>query len=822
MVLGLCWSAPARAETWGQYLIVVDDSGSMDASDPRRLVMLASLALGAALSDGDQVMIAGLNELADPRSDPKFVSPRELLAERDGSEGERALAGAQFETMARHRGATPCKAALDRAATLLEQAASAGTPQTLLMLTDGACTDSIDPAKTWLGRLTSHAEGRFRFALLTKKSPGERVDPALIEYARATGWTTDPNIAFDSRSLLRAFAEVLSFSRGLRYDEGGRAGLERSFAGAREVRVLAVSSDGQAPITLASAHADGGRETAIAGGPTYKHGQYGWSLRVAKTGPQEQPIAARSPDAGVEVLVIPSYGQLHLEAVVSPCGEDDAERPPLPWTRERAVRSGQPACAWARLVGDRGDTIHPARSFSFEIELCEDEKCTRTSAMQPDQDGTFNAQLGVMPEGRSERWFRAKGGSLAAPITARRGIQAVAFGITSVARADAPGTPIDKLELGVLPTALPSVVTLEFSGSFPDGAEADVRCEVAGEAGQTNLFAGEQACLRCVPKPASVSLQDPFTVQLEVTATGLCPIVSDKLGELPVALDLVVTGKGNADKVGTRHVPISVALRHAVIEPQAAEVTGGEQAQATVRFPAPVNSTVELSLEPGDGVPDDLQVELAQTELRVSGKAGETASVELSLTAKDCCSAGDYAYTLRVRDRAGGPTLAIPVKVTVNKPSFWICPGKTIAMWTAIAAAFGFLIWLIRGFTSPKKFAETAVLARAESHEALSKLAEGDEDWRLVRSLEAANRGFYKPATVHLGGAKAALPSLRELPDDARIEAREQGNAALVVEAEGIETFKESTGWTPVPVGELPIGSSLVLRRDNTYLLFRR
>lgn len=822
MLVLLLWSTPAKAETWGQYLIIVDDSGSMDASDPRRLVMLASLALGAALSDGDQVMVAGLNQLADARSNPKFISPRELLTERDGNEGERALAGAQFEAMARHRGATPCKEALDRAATLLEQVASAGTPQTLLLLTDGACSGAIDPAATWLARLTSHAEGRFRFALLSKKSFGERVDPALVEYATATGWTSDPNISFDSRSLLRAFAEVLSFSRGLRYDEGGRVGLERSFAGAREVRVLAVSSDGQAPITLASAHADGGRETAITGGPTYKHGQYGWSLRVAKTGPQEQPIAARSPDAGVEVLVIPSYGQLHLEAVVSPCSESDAERPPLPWTRERAVRSGQPACAWARLVGDRGETIHPARSFSFEIELCEDEKCERSSGMQPDQDGTFNAQLGVMPEGRSERWFRAKGGSLAAPILARRGIQAVAFGITSVARADAPDVPIDKVDLGVLPASLPTVLTLEFSGSFPDGGEADVTCGVAGEAGQTNVFAGAQACLKCVPKPSSVGLQDPFTVQVEVAATGLCPMISDKLGELPVALDLVVAGKGAAEKVGTRRVPLSATLRHAVIAPQKVEVTGGEQAEATLSFPAPVNSTVELELVPDGEVPEDLQVALVQTELRVSGKAGDVAEVAISMTAADCCSAGDYAYTLHVRDRAGGPELAIPVTVTVAKPSFWTCPGKMIAMWTAIAVALGFLVWLIRGFTSPKKFAETAVLARAESHEALSKLGEGDEDWRLVRSLESAKRGFYKPATLHLGGPKAALPSLRDLPDDARIEARDQANATLVVEAEGIETFKESTGWTPVPVGELPIGSSLVLRRDDTYLLFRR
>jgi HEAT repeat protein len=162
------------------------------------------------------------------------------------------------------------------------------------------------------------------------------------------------------------------------------------------------------------------------------------------------------------------------------------------------------------------------------------------------------------------------------------------------------------------------------------------------------------------------------------------------------------------------------------------------------------------------------------------------------------------------------------VTVHVAKPSFWTCPGKRIAKWTALALAIGFLIWIIRGFTSPKSFGETAVLARGESHEALAKIGEGDEDWRLVRSLEGTKRGFYKHAALYLGGPKAALPSLRDLPGDVRVEARGDGNATLIVEAEGIETFRESTGWTPVPVGELPIASSLVLRRQDTYLMFRR
>jgi hypothetical protein len=821
-VLLMCWPGGARAETWGQYLVVVDDSGSMDGSDPERLVMLASLALAASLGDADQVMIAGLNELAGGEvQGPRFVSPRELLAERDAAEGERALTGAELERMARHRGGTPCKKALDRAAEILEAVASAGAPQTLLMLTDGACTGAVEPATSWLAKLTSHTEGRFRFALLGKKQKGERVEPALLEYAAATGWQADPNVSFDARSLLRAFAEVLSFSRGLRYDDGGRVGLDRSFAGAREVRVLAVSTEGRAPISLAFTDASmDSREDPLSGGPTFKHGEYGWSLRVAKTGPHELPFAVRSPDPGVEVLCIPSYGELKVEAVVGPCDE----RPPLPWTRERAVRSGQPACAWARLVGDRGETIHPDDSFAFEMEVCEDAACERASAMQPDQDGSFNAQLGVMPEGRSERWFRAHGGSLAQPLTARRGIQAVAFGITSVARADAPDEPIDKLELGVLPQATPAVVTLEFSGSFPDGGEAGVRCEVAGDAGETNPLAGELPCLRCVPSPATVALQDPFTVQVEVQASSLCPLISGGLGELPVALDLVVEATGAAEKVGARRVPIRATLRHALVEPQAATVTGGEEARATLGFPGAVNATLELELElePAGEVPEGLQVGLARDQLRLTGEPGSEAQVELELAAQDCCSAGDYAYLLRVRDAGGGPALEVPVTVTVAKPSFWICPGKTIAKWAAVIFGVGLLVWLIRGFTSPAKFAETAVLARAESHEALSKLGEGDEDWRLIRSLESTKRGFYTPATVHLGGPKAALPSLRGLPADARIEARDHGNATLVVEAEGIESFKESTGWQAVAPGELPIGSSIVLRRDDTYLMFRR
>lgn len=834
----------ARAETWGQYLVVIDDSGSMNISDPDRLVMMASLALGAALGDSDQVMIVGLNQLANGEvSQAQFLSPRVLLEGRDGDEGARALEGPSFEQMAEHNGGTPCRAALAQARDILEEVASSGAPQTLLLLTDGKCQGGVDPAMAWLAGVSSHRKGEFRFALLTKGSEG--VDPALTAYAEATGWTEDPSVSFDGRSLLRAFAQVLSFSRGLRFDGGG-IGDPRTFAGAREVRVLALQSQpGQDPAaTLTCALTDASMDSrfeTLVGGPTFRHADYPWRLRVTRTGPRDLPFNVSSTEAGVEVLPIPSYGKLRVEAVVVPCPADPkADKPALPWTRERAVRSGQPACAYARLVGDSGETIEPARSFDFDIELCEDEACTQHTAMQPDSDGSFNAQLGVLSEGRHERWFRADHGALARPVVARRAIQSSAFGITSVARADKPDAPIESVDLGVFPKPVPTVLTLQYAGSFPEGSEAEVRCAAAG-GDAMDLLGGEDPCVRCEPSPATAALQDPFTIQVTVSAASYCPAIQELAEgrsegaengpvELPLALELTVSGKGSAQAIGERRLALTGTLRQAAAEPQQLRVTGGSSALGELEFPAPVSAKVELSLEPSEaaeGLGKDLEFALVDTSLRLAGDPGERASVKVELRARDCCQAGEYPMTLRVRDttEGSGSTLTVPVTLVVAKPSFWVCPGKTIAKIAAALLGLGLLIWLIRGFTSPHKFAETAVLARAESHKVLSKLSEGDEDWRLIRSLETTKRAFYKHATVHLGGAKAALPSLRGLGDDARIEARGHGNAALVIDpaaGDSVETFKESSGWQPLAAGEHPIGSSIVLRRDDTYLMFRR
>ncbi|MBX3271186.1 MAG: VWA domain-containing protein [Sandaracinaceae bacterium] len=792
--------ASAQSASYGQYLLVLDDSGSMDQNDPRRLVTMAAYAFVGALEDGDQVMLAGLNELATGAvAGPAFRSPRELLDGRDGAEGTRPIGAPNLE---RHQGATPCREALERARSILESMATAGAPQTLLLLTDGACNQGALPsASEWLGGLRAHREGRFRFVLLMQEGR-ERADPILIEMARATGWTGETRVAFDARALLRAFAEVLSFSRGLRYDDGGRVGLERTFAGARVVRVLAIQEQGVERIALE--RVEHGQGSALPGGPTYRHPQYRWSLRTAADGPSATPYAVRSSTAGAEVLVIPVYGRLRVEAIVAPCGE----APAPPWSHERSVRAGQPACAWARLVGDAGETIHPTRSFELAIEVCSNEACFDASAMQAGPDGTFHAQLGAeMPLGRHERTFRASGAAMAVPVRAARAFSAVAFGVHRVALASEPARPIQEVELGTLPEESTRQVALTVSGAFPADARAAIECAAEGDAA---------ACVRCAPTPAEIELTDPFQVQLDVSGTAFCPAVSADARPLPVQLRATIRASA---EVPERSIPIRATLRYAPVERVRLSVRRGEEASAELTVPGPLAPTLVRARVELDA--DELEVAPVEAEARARADAeARTITVRVRASAEDCCGAREYEGAL-VLSAPDGSELRVPLAVTVEDAGFWVCPGRLIAKWTALVLAILFLIWLVRGFLSPASFRKGAILVWADSHEALLRVRQGDEGWYELAAFAQTRRRFRKDATLSLGGSNAPLPSLQGQADDARIVAKPGGGAALVVDGPGTEKFEESGGWVEIKAGEHLVASRITLRRGDDYLQFR-
>ncbi|MEM9188652.1 MAG: vWA domain-containing protein [Myxococcota bacterium] len=805
-------TAVAQQASYGQYLLVLDDSGSMDQNDARRLVVMAALSFAAALEDGDQVMIAGLNELAEGRvTGPSFVSPRELLAGRDGPEGLRRLEGGRVRELCQHEGGTPCRDALARVQSILNAVASSGAPQTVLMLTDGACNGgAVDAPDRWLSSIRAHEENRFRFVLLMREGR-ERLDQNLARYGLETGWSGETRVSFDARALLRAFADVLSFSRGLRYDDGGRIGLERTFAGARTVRVLSIHDQGSDRIAFERVGSDGG--APIAGGPTYRHPEHQWSLRVATDAPAPTPYAVRSSTAGADVMVIPVYGRLRIEAIVGPCGE----APALPWNTEQAVRAGQPACAWARLVGDEGTTIHPTSSFAYAMDVCTTEACQEATAMQPGTDGTFNAQLGAeFRVGRHQRVFRASGGALATPVTDTRGFSAMSFGVHRVAFADTPQRTLSEVDVGVLPKPVSDDLTLTVEGSFPAGARASIRCTVDGDA-------AIQQCVRCAPETGSLELQNPFQLQVSVRGTSFCQAVSDQargepdgIGELPVRMSLELTPEGTTPP---HRIPLRATLRYAAAPELELSLQGGSRVESTLEVPGPLAPTSVA-----------VAVELDSDELTASGEAqrllaGENlrAAVSLEASADDCCSPDHYPSTLVLTPDNGDPPLRLDLAIEVQDPGFWTCPGKQIAFWTAIAAGVLFLIWVTRGFVSPAKFREGAVLMWASSHDALLGLRDGDDGWRHLKRFPETKRRFRRAAALHLGGPMAPLPSLKRMPADAYLEAQAGGGVRLIVRGPGIEKFQESTGWTEIEPGQYPVSNRITLRRgDEIYLQFRR
>lgn len=802
IILGWAASAHAQPSSYGQYLVVLDDSGSMDQTDARRLVVMASLALTAGLEDGDQVMLVGLNELASGEvSGPAFRSPRELLPQRDGPEAALPVSIPRATRIGTHQGQTPCRSALARAQTILESVASAGAPQTLLLLTDGACNGgAIDRPERWLQSLRSHRENRFRFVLLMRQGGG-RPDRRLVQLARDTGWTGDTSVAFDARALLRAFADVLSFSRGLRYDDGGRVGLERTFAGARSVRSLAISDSGASRIQLQ--RVERGNGTPLQGGPTYRS-DYGWSFRVARGGARDVPYSVRSQTEGVEVLVIPVYGKLRIEGVVAPCGT----RPPLPWTAESAVRAGQPACAYARLVGDAGETIVPGQSFDFNMELCETDACAEASAMQPGDDGTFNAVMGDLPLGRHERTFRAQGGALAFPVVERRGFAAVSFGVHHVAPSSDPDHPIHSVDVGVLPKPTPEEISLVVTGSFPANSRGAVGCALTGAAAE---------CLQCSVETPELALQDRMTVQVRLEATPLCEVASEQ-GELPIAGSISLTPIGGAESQLSAHlIPLRGTLRYAEAAGVELSVEGGSEARASLSVPAPAALTevfAEVELDESG-----LEV-FVEAPGRIRGDDDGLAQISVRAEAAECCT--PKTYEGRIRLSVGDNELHVPLSVHVQDPGFWVCPFRRILRWSIAILSLLLLIWIIRGFLSPAKFRDGALILSADTHEHLLELREGDDGYRKLKRFIESKRGFRRPAALYLGGRMAPLPSLKRMPEDGRIEALPGGGAQLIVTGPGIERFTESKGWHELEPGTTPVSSKIQLRRGDTYLEFRR
>ena len=322
-----------------------------------------------------------------------------------------------------------------------------------------------------------------------------------------------------------------------------------------------------------------------------------------------------------------------------------------------------------------------------------------------------------------------------------------------------------------------------------------------------------------MPDVAEIELQDQLRLEIDLRATPFCQALSvgHDTGEGTLDADLVITPTGDGPLL-PHHLPIRATLSYPKAHTLELSLPGGGVGYETESVPAPprpMQVTITPVLEA-----DDLELRAESGELAPREGDG-LARVRIHDEAGECCSPPPYEGVLRLE--ADGSVLEVPMRVTVVDPGWWTCPGQKILRWTLLVLGVLLLIWIVRGFLSPHRFREGAVLVYAESHDALLDIKDGDEGHRPFRRFVETKRGFRRNAALHLGGARAPLPSLKRMPDDARFESTGGGGATLIVDRdEAVERFTESEGWQPLRKGTYPVASRITLRRgEEVYLEVR-
>ena len=680
----LAQSSASSAETRAaQFVLVVDDSGSMRETDPNRLAVFAVQALLAMLDDRDEVSLVRLNGAAlgeEPPPIQTLARGRKRLNELlEG--GVAAYAGKE----------TTCRSALTSTRRLLDQAHRPNVAQVVLFLTDGVCTpkeqETPDP-QAFLGGLRSHGEGLFQFYLL--RFEGGEVSPQLPQLAQATGGDVIPVPAGDPTALLHGFAAALSRSQGYEAELVDPSSPEiAAHRGARRVRLLAVAP-GESPSLGLSVHDLQGRSPKSGGRPGV-HRYPGGAPPVAgiqdRPGrpfrfvaldyqPETSPMAVRVSGAGNDwkAVAVPEY-RLFLKMTAR---EGDCEPLGRP-VADRGVETGSAVCLEADLVNESGVTVDAGltgRDLEAFVRLG-----------RADQPGQAASVLPMVPVGEKAR-FRLqrnnleKGDLVLQPVVRLNlsgGQQAELRGRSvplQVSSVDIRAT-LDRPALGSLRPGEEAVRKLRLQGVFPAAAmrlglrdrkdiPSCVTVELDGEpeGKPVKVTAGSEhtATLRVAPYCAPRTFRQGYATRLVLSFEGLSP----------------------------RDIPISFAVDHQLQVPGAIELKarGGKRVEGALALPGNRRKDLRLTAALAGTTPEtwpekhlDLVLEGTPVgkpfTLRGNG-------LRLRAGASPCCAAGSYPATLELRPAsnegyapgAEAPEpMVIPVRVAVESAGVWACWG---------------------------------------------------------------------------------------------------------------------------------------------------
>lgn len=714
-VLALFLAAPVSAQTevssatarTAQFVFVIDDSGSMDRTDPDRLAVFAVQSLINMLDDRDEVSVVRLNGPHDGAPPPPIQS---LGRNRSQVLGLLALDKAVADYKGQN---TRCRSALEATQRLLNEAYRPEVAQVVMFLTDGECTpggEEKPDVDRFLDGLRSRRDGLFQFYLLLFR--GATATPAMAALASRTGGEAIEVGGGDPTAILHPFATALSRSQGyesyLLTPSDPRLAAHR---GAERVRLLAVAP-GEGPPLALSVHDRKGNTPRTTGAPRAGRHQYrdGRVFRFAALDyqPDIEPVTVSVTGAenGWKVVALPEY---RLSVRMS-FREGGCDRPGS--LAQFGVDTGSTVCVVSELINGEGDVVGG--------EVAGDLK-TVVRVRRPDQPGSAAVELTANPLPGDQARFGLVRGNLPKgdyefqPIVTLslspgdevnlRG-RPMSLEVSSVVVTPRP----DRFDFGVLRPGESALRPLTLGGSFrpapgrlswrdrgdlPACVSAELSGTTEGKTQQVLVDQPYNLSLRVAPYCGPRSFRRPFDTVLRLhfeTGAGQRPL---PVVELPVRFTVAYE----------IHAPRELAARVKAGETVALplRVTGNFHGGA-IPLRAVVAGPDEVDVVwPKD--PDDLTLNSSSGGLRVS--------------ADRCCAGGSYSTRVGLAPAAsqfrpeGAPPLdpiLVPVRIEVVPAGFWACYGPRI-LWILAALLLLLFLLYLANMVRNSSFLKAEVLA---------------------------------------------------------------------------------------------------------------
>lgn len=635
-----------------QFVFIVDDSKSMDETDPNRLSVFAVRSLINMLDDRDEVSVVRLNGPNQGETPP----PIEPLKRNR----QRVLGLLGLDRNLARYGAdnTRCRSALEDTKRLLNEAYREDVAQVVMFLSDGECTprgeETLD-VDDFLRGLKSHEDGLFQFYMLLFR--GKTFTPAMKTLATRTGGDSFEVGSSDPTAILHPFAQALSRSQGYRaYLLSAKERRLDAHRGAERVRLLAVAGGDRPPLTISL----NGRRAPAARTGVHRYGQ-GEPFRFAALDyrPGAEPVTVTVDGAGDDwtVVAVPEYRlSVRMQFVQGTC-----ERPGPPTL---AVDTGSSVCALIELINSKGQVVEGGDVEAKVRVQLHGQPLKELTANPLSGGARFGLQRSNLEKGDYEIQSAV---TLNLPPGDAIHLKSRALTLEVSSQTIEPRP--ERFDFGTLSPGVGAQQKLTLTGAFlPTPARLEwrdrgqlpacVSAEFGGiPEGKKQILQVDQSynlTLRVAPYCGPDSFQRPFDTVLRLV------LDNGRIVELPVnfAVDYQI------------QIPAELSVR----------VKAGETAE--VPLPIKGNFHGEIPWRKSVILPEeteDLSVSFQDKPLR------------LRVAPDRCCAGGTYQAEARLAAPSMEPVL-VPVRIEVEPAGFWACYGPRILV--ALAALLLLLLLL--------------------------------------------------------------------------------------------------------------------------------